>query len=953
MKQKLHQIVAITGLMMVSLFMSLGAFAQTGIIKGRVLDKGQNQPLPGATVIIDDSNRGTVTDINGFYTLLNVVAGKHTITVSYIGYESKTAEVVVNGNETSTLNIVMEDGIMMGEGVIISADRIEGQARALNRQKNNINVTNMISSDQVGKFPDSNIGDAMKRIPGITMQYDQGEARFGVVRGTDPSLNSVTVNGERVPSAEDGTRAVQLDLIPADMIQAVEVSKTLTPDMDADAIGGSTNLITRAAPGGMRISATGAMGYNTLRNKPTYQGALVFGNRYLDNKLGVVLSGSYQLNQLGSDNVEFEWTEDEGQIWAEEQQIRTYELTRERRSISAALDYQLNPNHNFFFNAMYNHRNDWENRYRLTYKDITKPENGISEEEGENKIKIQTKGGIDNDKNKNTRLEDQRTQLYSFGGKHLIASKLEMNWSVAWAKAQEHRPNERYITYESESNKFRSSDLNTQKPLVSMINGLDYGNFELDEISEEEKLTYEIDRNARLDLKLPTGNSGNIKFGGRIRTKYKMNEQMYTAYSPVGDNEANFETMDKLPLKDMTKSDYLAGGKYQAGHYVDREFLGKLDLNNPNLFEGEAVLEEFAPSNFNATEDIYAGYLMTEQTLGDKLGLIAGFRMEHTSTKYNANQYLVTYREFQEVDDQGNLVFENGEPVMDDESEEIITPVSGSNSYNSFLPALHFKYSVNKNTILRFAWTNSIARPNYEDLTPSLSIIQEDEEIEKGNPALENMKSMNFDLMFERYFENVGIISGGLFYKDIKDYFYTNVYEETNGNYEGYEVKQTVNGDKASLYGVEIAVQRQLDFLPGVLSGLGVYANYTYTKSEAKGMDSRPDETLSLPRTAEHSGNVSLSYDLKKLTMRLSWNYTSDYLDEVGDDNFNDRYYDIQSFLDLNATYAFNNNWRVFFEANNLTNQPLRYYQGAVDRTMQTEYYGPRFNLGVKYDLFR
>lgn len=145
---------------------------------------------------------------------------------------------------------------------MVTGFSLNSQAKALNTQRNKINVTNIVSTDQIGKFPDANIGDAMRRIPGITMQVDQGESRNIIVRGLAPQLNSVTLNGSRIPSAEGDNRNVQMDLIPSDMIQTIEVNKAVTPDMDGDALGGSVNLITRSSPQKFRLSATAGSGVN-------------------------------------------------------------------------------------------------------------------------------------------------------------------------------------------------------------------------------------------------------------------------------------------------------------------------------------------------------------------------------------------------------------------------------------------------------------------------------------------------------------------------------------------------------------------------------------------------------------------------------------------------------------------------------------------------------------------
>jgi TonB-dependent receptor len=257
---------------------------------------------------------------------------------------------------------------------------------------------------------------------------------------------------------------------------------------------------------------------------------------------------------------------------------------------------------------------------------------------------------------------------------------------------------------------------------------------------------------------------------------------------------------------------------------------------------------------------------------------------------------------------------------------------------------------------LRAAWTNTLARPNYFDLVPYTVINQEDEELEVGNPELKPTTSMNLDLMAEYYFPSIGIISGGLFYKDITDFIVTSNSDVTGGVYDGWEISQPINGGNASIFGIEIALKKQLDFLPGFLSNIGIYGNYTYTASEIRGdlrIEGREGEKLPLPGSPKNSWNASLSYDGKKLYLRASLNYSGDYIepDEMGDEAFFDRYYDKSLFLDLNGSYAITPYLRVFAEAKNLTNQPLRYYQGIPDRIMQEEFYNWRFTLGLKLDL--
>ena len=189
-----------------------------GVIAGRICDT-ENHSLPGATIIVEGENIGVTSDINGYYTMPSLKPGTYTIKVTYVGYAPVRKTITIGNGKAATANVVLTEGMELDEVKVKGA--FSGQRRAMQMQKSSMGVTNVVSADQVGKFPDSNIGDALKRINGINVQYDQGEARFGQVRGTSADLTSVTVNGNRLPSAEGDTRNVQLDLIPADMVQTI------------------------------------------------------------------------------------------------------------------------------------------------------------------------------------------------------------------------------------------------------------------------------------------------------------------------------------------------------------------------------------------------------------------------------------------------------------------------------------------------------------------------------------------------------------------------------------------------------------------------------------------------------------------------------------------------------------------------------------------------------------
>jgi TonB-dependent receptor len=915
------------------LFICLGISAgtvsaqQNGTIKGKIVDR-DGLPMPGASIRITElPTIGTSSDVNGQFTLLSIASGSYTLTVSYIGYTTVSMPVRVAAGLTTTQDFELTEGAAVGDEILILGDGLRGQARALNQQRNNMNITNVVSSDQAGRFPDANIGDALKRISGITIQNDQGEARNIIIRGMAPQLNSVTINGERIPSAEGDNRNIQLDLIPTDMIQSIEVSKAVTPDMEADAIGGSVNLVTRSSPNELRLSGTAASGMNLLTNRPIWTGGLVVGNRFLDGKLGAILSASYNYHDFGSDNVEAVWYKSStGQVTLDEFDIRKYLVRRERKSTSLSLDYRINDENVLYLSGMYNWRDDWENRYRMRVGQIGRTfDNGTAISSGNGlynlpaRVEFQTKGGIDDDRTKMRRLEDQRNRNVSLGGNHLLG-KFKANWSVSYAKSSEDRPNERYLSYRRGGRATLLDISDTRKPNIGLVNPDDALAFGLNVLSEQQGKTFDEDRNARIDFIFPYSDSGYLKFGGRARLKHKEVDNSFNFYRPI--DPTLMPTMGVVPISDQSDKNFLPGSQYAAGRFPTAGFLGGLNLRNPALFNSEDGLEEYISGNYEADENVYAGYVMADHRVNKQLSILAGVRLEYTSIDYIGNLFDI----------------DNG----------TVTKAPGSNSYLNLLPGVHVRYAMQENTIFRFSWTNTIARPNYFDLVPYAEYVAEDAELSRGNPELDATTAMNFDLMAEHYFSNVGMISAGFFYKDVNNF----IYEKTLTNYTdpvfgpGLEFTTAANGGTANVYGLEIAFQRQ------IWKGLGLYMNYTRTESSTTGVEGREDDDLALPGTAKNMLNTSLSYETDKLNLRVSMNYASDYIDELGGEAFEDRFYDKQTFVDVNGSYKFTKRVRLFAEVNNLTNQPLRYYQGVSSRTMQMEYYNVRFNVGIKADLF-
>ncbi len=903
-------------LVSLALFISSITLSQNNL-SGTVTDG--NEIIPDASVTLQGTNLYSITDFNGKYEILNIPDGKYEIIVSIVGYKEKHIPIEISNNETLVKDIILNEGIKLSEVVINS--RIEGQAKALNTQKNRKNIVNIISKEQIERFPDANIGDALKRVAGINVQYDQGEARFANIRGTSPELSSVTVNGERVPSAEAEVRSVQLDLIPADMIESIELNKAVTPDMDADAIGGSINLVTKKASSKQNIKATMGSGYSVLAKKPIIKGKFSYSNRFFNNKIGLVLNASILDKQVRSDNIEADWkyfdpNNKDKTAYTYDFQNRQYYLERLRQSYGIMLDYKINKNNNIFVSTNYNWRNDWENRFRLRYKKIKKSGGYMKAE-----IRRQTKGGT----HKNKRLEDQRVMSFAVGGKHKF-NKIKIDWGIIADKASEDRPNERYISFRKKNALINLDIRDKTHPHITPIdaNLQDLSSyFSLKTLSEEHKFTEEKDVNYRINFEFPilTGNnSSKLKIGGKYKNKKKNRENIYFEYNPIDSN--TFENDALSNLTNQSNSNFNAGD-YDLGSFVSPEFLGNLNLNDSNQFDKEIDLAQLA-GNFNAIENVNAFYIMYNQNISKKWNIIGGLRYEGTNLQYQGKIY-----------DGTNL----------NDSEKI------KDNYYNILPGLHITYKANKNTNIRFAYTNTLARPNYYDLVPYQEIDVNDNLIKIGNPSLKATTSTNFDFLGEHFYKNVGIISAGIFYKDLKNVIADKALNSFEYNGHTYnKFYQPVNTGNAYILGAELSFQRRLDFLLGVLKNISFIGNYTYTYSELRNikLKNREEETLPLSGTPKHITNVSFAYDTKKLDFRISYNFASKFIEEYSDEAFFDRWYDNVQYLDFNANYNLNKHWRVYASINNILNQPLRYYQGISERVAQIEYYGVYTKFGVK-----
>lgn len=889
------------------LLFSTAAMAQRGIIKGKITDQKNKEPLTGATVVVTGTSNAAATNLNGEYQFY-VNAGKVSLTVRYLGYKDTTLAVNVENNGLRILNIALDARQQNLNNVIITG-YTQGQAKALNQQKNADNIKNIVAADQIGRFPDPNAAEALQRVPGINIERDQGEGRYVSVRGLAPQFTNTSVNGEQIPSPEADVRFVALDAIPSDQLASIEVSKALTPDMDGDAIGGSINLITRTAQSRKAaISGSFGSGYNNLMGKANLQGQLQYGQRFgKDEKLGVLLNANYYHNDLGSDN--FERNVDDNEL-----ELRDYSLTRTRLGLSSSLDYKFNNNHEIYFKGLYSRFTDREQRRRYVFKP--------GDEEIEKLMK--------------DRFESQSVVSLNLGAKHTFKS-LFLDYEVQYSYGEQNTP------YDNEAAFIAgvpsTLDFNSKYPKFEAAAYTNNSLYEFDEIGYGKTKAKDENLTAKFNVGIPYkigGNDGLIKFGAKVRSK----EKQYTIQQNTFENLGGVPNLNEFEGK-SPKDEFLKG-RYDLGVPMGINKLITYFNANPGQFElqVEDKAIDQALEAYTAKENLVAGYLMGRQQF-KKLMVLGGLRYERTEVRYNSSDVI--------IDANGDL--------------EAIVPITGKSKYDFVLPQLHFKYELTPLSNIRAALTWSYARPNFSEIIPAQEINREDGVASAGNPALQPVSAINYDLMYEHYFGSVGIVSAGLFHKQLDDFIYRRIL--FNSAYPltgtptatGIDVTQAQNGNKARVSGLELAFQRRLTFIP-LLKDFSVYLNYTYTQSKAK-IQSRTAgvgnansiEEIRLPGQSENVGNASLAYEGKRFSLRTSLNFNGSFLSEVGGTKDADVFVKSRMQLDASGSINITNRIRFFAELLNLTNQPLEVYQGNKTQTIQREFYSFWSRFGIKFNL--
>lgn len=798
---------------------------------------------------------------------------------------------------------------------------VVGQAasidEALKDQRSSDSIKSVVHADGVAQLPDQNVAEAVQRLPGISVERDQGEGRFVSVRGLAPDLNSVTINGTLVPAPESDRRAVALDVLPAELVQSLSVVKTLTPDMDANSLGGTVEVQSLSAFDHKGLFYTGSTeaGYdsNSHQTSPKFSGAA--SNRFslgdgVDN-FGVAAALSLQKRKFGSDNSETGGAWDGNSLQEFEQ--RDYDISRERAGMGLNFDYKPDDISSYYLRTLYSRFKDDETR------NSSKIEFADALSEGQT-------ADADVSRRLKSREETQEIQSYVFGGERSFGL-WTLSGQAGYSRSSEDSPGH-IASAVFEADTFADSGFYDSEEPRAILPAAAYNasNYSLDKVEWEKQNTRDTEKNIRLDLARDydvNGYAGQFKFGGKVSRRDKTNDLDAWVYEDLAD--AGF-TDAQLNLGQFqgSKVHYTLGNlgnSISAGNI--KQLIGGL---NPADYYDQ---EESRVNDYDISEDINAGYFMNTLDI-DKWRFITGLRYE--GTKQEAKGTGVTDGEFSTVD--------------------------SKREYHHWLPGLHARYQLDRNTQVRAAWTNTVVRPTFGQLAPGFAI--DDDEATFGNPGLNPLKSSNLDLGIEHFMGRAGTVSAFVFYKDIKDFVYNTDLAGTGAYADFSEAHTYANGDKAKLYGLELAYSQKFDWLPSPFNGLLLGANATFSRSKAsiegydQGAGANRKRDIDLPNQSDTVGNLMLGWEDDKLSLRLSANYKSDYLYELStiDDKAHDKYVDAQTFIDFSARYSLTKNLQVNFQAQNLTNQPYFVYSGNSSRNAQYEEYGPTYSVGLTFTHF-
>jgi TonB-dependent receptor len=901
-------------------------------IQGRASDSAGGV-LQGATVTVNPGGERTVTGREGDFVIRGLAPGTYTVKVEFIGFATFQESVDVQEGGFVRLDATLQVAAQ-SESILVSAERPRGEAEQINRERTADNIVQVLSAEVITSLPNANIADALGRLPSVTLERDEGEGKYVQIRGTEPRLSNLTIDGVNVPSPESGVRQIKLDTLASDLVESIEINKTLQANMDGDGIGGSVNLRTKTASTKPTVMMEGLGGYTPIiGGRGVSQFNTTLGRRFgPDQRFGVLLGGTYDWNGRGINDIEPSPTVTSLSPHYDSIDLRDYMYYRTRWGMSGSTDYRISNGSSLAFRALYSTFRNWGQKWVYTLNDGDVPAASVD-----------------------WRRPDYAIGSYVGSGRHTSSTGIDwLSWDVSASRSR---------MLQSGGNggasfKWNSTDPtcvddpgatgDPNRPMFSAscytpgaTNAEDITNYRLSKWNPAS-----VGQSAQLNLQgaASYGHSyrvgerfSTLEVGGKIRNAHKYNDSYTTTFTtakgvtiPIAQFAGSF-----------TDSKYYDGVYPWPSQNVDYTQVQNYVLSHPNQF---TVTGGPGPnkSQFDLTERVSAGYVMNTTDLSARARLVAGVRIESThvdTLSFNSNTGVEDFR-------------------------------AGGN-YTDVLPSIALKVAASPNTSLRFVYSRALSRPDPQDITQAVGPVnntQNPPTVSLGNPDLRPEHADNFDILLEQYLSPLGLVSAGYFYKALHDPIIATQTRPTSGPFAGFLVSQPGNAGSATLQGFEVGYQQHLGFLPRGLAGFGFSANYSYTTSEARGIPLRTDSPALL-RQAPHTWNVSPTYDRGRLSTRLGMTYNGASIFAYQYQNLNsdgtpmsasdltaggtagpggDNYLYAHLQVDAQATMRLASGVSVVVYGLNLTNEVFGFYNGSPQYVVQREFYKPTFAIGVR-----
>ncbi|MEN8202535.1 MAG: TonB-dependent receptor [Bacteroidota bacterium] len=994
-----------TGLLFFLLSLSFPLSAQLAnraTLSGKIVDAGNGEPLIGANVAIRGTSTGTSTDLNGEYSIPNLKPGSYTLVFMYIGYSKIEYELQLSAGETLVKNVAMEWMASELEEVVVTT-QAKGQLGAINQQLADNTIKNIVAGDRIKEFPDANAAESIGRLPGVSLQRSGGEGNKIVIRGLSPQYNAVEVEGVKLSGTGAGDRSVGLNVISSEMLEGIELSKSLTPDKDANAIGGVVNLRLKEAQEGFHYHLRTLGAYNGLdKSFNNYYLAGGVSNRFFDNKLGVLLNlnkeqiirSADQFAGVYSNPEYWKKTDAEGEIIDEGYDLFTNSAsvienrqTRHRTGGSLLMDYK-GENIKVKFNNFYaNQRNDGVSRNHSAAFIGGTSSLYLSDLDPVEAIQSHSLS---------TAINFWGTELILNAAYNITRSDIEGGtYSFADETIDGVETRERKFALPSY---LLEEYIDLSEVGESMLLRMDQGNANLEDKTQNYRLDWKV------PYRLADNISGHIKIGGKHSIK-KRNNNRDVKYIPftggigmgnqpflkglfpeiqLGD-ELGYQTANGVPYVSFIDPDYEYGkildGRYELGWTADIDFLNEVNNTYYREIPGDYWMSGFDSYRFDyqVSEQLSAAYIMTEINIGKRIMILPGVRFEKMQTEYTAHHIQINTF---------NLSGIEGNPKD--------TTTIRNNAH--WFPSINMKFKLTDWADIRAAAYRSLTRPAFDHISPVV-VYTEGNTVSASNPGLQPALANNYDLGFSVYTNKVGLITINGFYKEIDglvfgmmDYnpyyrgaireaseaFLTNLpgmdYFNSSRISSSSSMYMPVNNPNTTYFrGLEFSLQTNFWYLPGLLKGFVLDLNYSRIWStthypfiqvgeewDYSGVIPIPKRVLSLKHREgrmidqpKDIYNASIGWDYKGFSSRLSFRYQGETMSVV-DPKFDlrDAYTGDLFRMDLSLKQQITDRLSVHADFANMNRHIDDAFLKAAGYQLPTnsEYYGYTIQFGIRYN---